>query len=88
MPTTADAKRQATIDRLVASLEKERRRQGLSLNEVSARAGLSHTMVMRMEKGERMPTIDTLLRIAEALQCDLGAFLRNALKSPSRAGKA
>jgi len=37
-------------------------------------------MVSRVEKRERMPTIDTLLRMAAALEIDLGKFLARALK--------
>jgi len=77
----ADRQRLATIDRLIASLEGERRRQGLSLNEVATRAGLSRTMIMRVEKRARTPSIDTLLRIAEALDCDLGALIERASKA-------
>ena len=88
MSKNADRQRQATIDRLIASLEDERRRQGLSLNEVATRAGLSHTMVMRVEKHERLPTIDTLLRIAEALECDLGLLIQSAGRSAKGTGKA
>ena len=79
--------RLATIDRLIASIEEERRKQGLSLNEVAARAGLSHTMVMRVEKRERMPTIDTLLRIASALNVELGALIQRASKAVNGAAK-
>ncbi|MCE9608837.1 MAG: helix-turn-helix domain-containing protein [Chthoniobacter sp.] len=88
MSKAADRQRQATIDRLITSLEAERRRQELSLNEVATRAGLSHTMVMRVEKRDRLPTIDTLLRIAEALDVDLGALIQRASKAAKRTGKA
>ena len=80
MSKNADRQRLATIDRLIALLEDERRRQGLSLNEVATRAGLSHTMIMRVEKRTRTPSIDTLLRIAEALDCDLGALIQRVSK--------
>jgi DNA-binding Xre family transcriptional regulator len=53
-------------------------RRKLSLNEVAARSGLSHTMVSRVEKRERLPTIDTLLRITGALDVDLAKLLGNA----------
>jgi transcriptional regulator with XRE-family HTH domain len=33
-----------------------------------------------VEKRERLPTIDTLLRIAEALEIDLSAVLKQAMK--------
>ena len=38
-------------------------------------------MVSRVEKGERLPTIDTLLRISEALEIDLARLLRKAVNS-------
>ena len=88
MSKITERQRLATIDRLIASLEDERRKQGLSLNEVAARAGLSHTMVMRVEKRERMPTIDTLLRIAAALDVELGALIQRASKAAKDTGKA
>ena len=81
MSKISERQSQAAIDRLIASLSAARKAQALSLNEVAARAGLSHTMVMRVEKGERMPTIFTLLRIAEALDVDLWKLLRDATKS-------
>ena len=88
MSKTTERERLATIDRLISSIEDERRKRGLSLNEVAARAGLSHTMVMRVEKRERMPTIDTLLRIAAALDVELGALIQRASKVAKGTGKA
>ena len=38
-------------------------------------------MVMRVEKRERLPTIDTLLRIADALEIDLSEALKQAIRS-------
>lgn len=45
-------------------------------------------MVMRVEKRERVPTIDTLLRIADALQIDLGSMLKRAIGSVKRSDGA
>jgi transcriptional regulator with XRE-family HTH domain len=78
--------REAVIARLIELIQAERFRQKLSLNEVATRSGLSHTMVMRVEKRERVPTIDTLLRIADALQIDLGSMLKRAIGSVKRSG--
>ena len=66
------------IGRLMELLREERLRQKLSLNEVAARSGLSHTMVSRVEKRERLPTIDTLLRITGAMEVDLCELLARA----------
>jgi transcriptional regulator with XRE-family HTH domain len=82
------SEREAIIGRLIALIQAERFRQKLSLNEVATRSGLSHTMIMRVEKRERLPTIDTLLRIADALQIDLSSVLKRAVGSVKRGGAA
>lgn len=69
------ARRQKIIRRIIDALKAERLRQGLSQNGVARRAGLHHSMILRVENGDRMPTIDTLLRIADALDVDLGAII-------------
>ena len=82
------AKREAIVKNLAALLKEERTRQGLSLSEVAARAGIDRTMVMRVEESERVPTIDTLLRIAAALDVELGALIQRASKATKDTGKA
>ena len=57
------------------------------MNEIGTRSGLSRTMVMRVEKRERLPTIDTLLRITEALEIDLSKILKDAMKK-AKCGKS
>jgi transcriptional regulator with XRE-family HTH domain len=75
------SEREAIIVRLTQLIQAERIRLKFSLNEVATRSGLSHTMVMRVEKRERLPTIDTLLRIADALEIDLSKMLGKAIRS-------
>jgi transcriptional regulator with XRE-family HTH domain len=82
------SEREAVIARLTELIQAERLRQELSLNEVATRSGRSHTMVMRLEKRERLPTIDTLFRIADALQIDLNAVLKKAIGSVKRSSSA
>jgi transcriptional regulator with XRE-family HTH domain len=82
------SEREAIIARLIELIRAARVRQKLSLNEVATRSGLSHTMIMRVEKRERLPTIDTLLRIADALQIDLSSVLKRAIGSVKRSGPA
>ena len=82
------SEREAIIARLTELIQAERIGQKLSLNEVATRSGLSHTMVMRVEKRERLPTIDTLLRIADALEIDLSAVLKQAIRSVRGSGSA
>jgi len=42
-------------------------------------------MIMRVEKRERLPTIDTLLRIADALEIKLSSVLAAAEKAVRQA---
>ena len=76
-----DTERDAIIGHLVALLKKQREARGFSLNETAWRAGLSHTMILRMERGERLPTIDSLLRITDALEVDSAALLAEAVQA-------
>ena len=48
------------------------------MNVVAKRAGLSHSMISRVEHELRKPTLDTLLRMAEAMEIDLWSFITEA----------
>ena len=62
-------------------LREERTRRGLSMNRLAEKSGLSQQMVSYVERGIRNPTLDTLLRIANALDVDLWKLIKRA--SPS-----
>lgn len=60
----------------------ERRQElGYSQRELAELVGTTQSAIARLERGGRPPRIDTLLRIADALECDLAVELR-----PRRAG--
>ncbi len=65
-------------------LRQERESQGLSMNRVAERAGLSQQMVSYVEREMRNPTLETLLRIAAALEIDLAQILQSAQKAASK----
>jgi len=44
---------------------------GYSQRELAELVGTTQSAIARLERGGRPPRIDTLLRIAEALECDL-----------------
>jgi predicted transcriptional regulator len=44
---------------------------GLSQKELAHLTGTTQSAIARLERGGRPPRIDTLLRIAEALDCEL-----------------
>jgi transcriptional regulator with XRE-family HTH domain len=48
------------------------------MNAVATQAGLSHTMISRVERGLRKPTLDTLLRMAGAMEIELWPLLKKA----------
>jgi transcriptional regulator with XRE-family HTH domain len=48
-----------------------RQEVGLSQRELAELVGTTQSAIARLERGGRPPRIDTLLRIADALDCDL-----------------
>ncbi|HLH53337.1 MAG TPA: helix-turn-helix transcriptional regulator [Verrucomicrobiae bacterium] len=48
------------------------------MNEVAKRSKLSHSMVSRVEHELRRPTLDTLLRIADAMNIELWPLIKKA----------
>jgi ribosome-binding protein aMBF1 (putative translation factor) len=51
--------------------------KGLSQKDLAERCGTTQSAIARLETGGRPPRIDTLLRIANALDCDLAVELRD-----------
>jgi len=61
---------------LVGHLLRARREElGLSLRELAERAGTSHSVIGRVEAGHRRITLDTLQRLANALDVQLNIRL-------------
>jgi transcriptional regulator with XRE-family HTH domain len=54
----------------------QRKALGLSQKELAELTGTTQSAIARLESGGRPPRIDTLLGIAEALDCDLTVELR------------
>ena len=49
----------------------QRNAKGLSQRELAELCGTTQSAIARLERGGRPPRIDTLMRIAEALDCEL-----------------
>jgi ribosome-binding protein aMBF1 (putative translation factor) len=61
----------------IADRVAERRRElGLSQHDLATLTGTTQSAIARLESGQRPPRIDTLLRIASALDADLVVDLR------------
>lgn len=57
-----------TLLSALATLKRERERQGLSLAEISDRSGLDKGMISRLENGKILnPTVNTLWKYANAV---------------------
>jgi ribosome-binding protein aMBF1 (putative translation factor) len=61
---------------IAAQVTERRLALGLSQVDLARRCGTSQSAIARLESGGRPPRIDTLLRLAEALDCDLAVELR------------
>jgi transcriptional regulator with XRE-family HTH domain len=55
--------------------------RGLSQQELAALCNTTQSAIARLESGGRPPKIDTLLRIADALDCELEVALRPRTKT-------
>lgn len=58
-----------TITRLAGTLRAARERAGLSLRELATRAGTSHSTLLAYERGKKVPSVATFVRILDA--CDM-----------------
>lgn len=77
---SSDKSQQAVCSRVAHILRREREERGLSMNHVAERAGLSQQMVSYVERGMRNPTLETLLRIAAAIEIDPAKTLAQAIQ--------
>jgi len=70
-----------TLFQGIAEQVAERRRAlDLSQRELADLCGTTQSAIARLERGKRPPRIDTLMRIAHALDCELVVELRSRTK--------
>lgn len=75
---TAESKAHALCSEALRLLREERERRGLSKYAVAGRSGLSQQMVGYVERGTRNPTLETAVRMADAIGVDLADILKQA----------
>ncbi len=61
-----------------ATLQSLRQAQGLSLDELSRRAGVSKSMLSQIERNQANPTVAVVWRLANALRVELSELLSGA----------
>jgi transcriptional regulator with XRE-family HTH domain len=75
-----DAIRDEISAEVVKLLLAERKRRGISGNSLAERSGLSQSLISTLETNPWNPTLDTLLRIGDALEIDIGTIISKARK--------
>jgi transcriptional regulator with XRE-family HTH domain len=73
--------RDAICAELVRLIADERRRLKLSKNKLAYLTGLNQSTVSRLENYHDNPTMDSLLRVADALNINLGEMLKRAIQN-------
>jgi transcriptional regulator with XRE-family HTH domain len=78
----------AVARRFGENLRRARRRADLSQEQLAQRAGLHRTEVGKLEKGGRVPRIDTLIRLADSAEAQPVELLEGIywVPSPETAG--
>jgi ribosome-binding protein aMBF1 (putative translation factor) len=61
---------------IAGQVSDQRQARGLSQRQLAELTGTTQSAIARLERGGRPPRIDTLLKIAEALDCQLIVELR------------
>ncbi len=76
-----DTSSEKTVNALIDELTKVRKKKGISHEKLSKAAGIHRSTVSLIESKDRIPTILTCLRIADALEVSLGELLVKVSKS-------
>lgn len=58
-------------------IKKIRQSKGLSMYKLSLDSGVSNSVLMRVEKGEREPKVNTLLKIIDGLEMSPAQFFKS-----------
>jgi predicted transcriptional regulator len=72
--------------RIADQVAKRRRELALSQSELAELVDTTQSAIARLESGGRPPRIDTLQRIANALDCELIVELRPRTKTKTKRG--
>lgn len=71
-------------ERFGLNLWRCRRRADLSQDDLCGLSGLSRDAIRRLEKGERLPRLDTILQLAAGTNVSIGVLLEGMAWRPGR----
>lgn len=74
----APPERAKALDVLARRIRSLRERLGITQEEFASRCGISVSFASLLERGERSPSYETLLQIAEALEIPLAELFRSS----------
>ncbi len=80
-PATESVTDRANTDAMSYRIRSIRRQKGLTLAQVASETSLDKGYLSRIERGEKTPSIATLIKIAEALGVQLGHLFGEAVQS-------
>lgn len=80
-------KAQAICVKAISLLKTERERRKLSKYFIAQESGLSPQMVGYVERGFRNPTLETVLRMAEAMGVEFEDLIKQARKEVAKSAK-
>jgi transcriptional regulator with XRE-family HTH domain len=66
------------------ALKKYRALKGLSQEDLATRAGMNRTFVSQIEREQKNVSIDSLRRLANALECEVHNLLGSADPGPNK----
>ena len=78
---TKAQRRAAVSAEVVRLIGEERKRRGLSKNSLASLTGLNQSTMSRFENHSQNPTLDSLLRICDALNLNLGDVVNEAIRN-------
>jgi len=73
--------------RVAELLRAERARQGISMRRLAQKSGLSQPTISYIERGLRIPSLDTAYRIAAVLDLDLSVVIKTATGLMTKASR-
>lgn len=66
-----------TLEKFGDKVREERLKQGISQEELAARAGVHRTYIGMIERAEKNITLENIEKIAKALGIKIGDFFKN-----------
>jgi transcriptional regulator with XRE-family HTH domain len=69
---------------VISQIKRIRMQKGISQIELSLRADLSQSFLANLEKGKKLPSVMTIIKIADALEVDPKEFFSEKINSETK----